>query len=327
MEELVLKGSTEEIVVPEINFLKTFQFLPLTICPLPLKVKNGEYYWETQNGNMRVSMKADPNYGLPKGRDILVVLWLIFKAIENGNKRIVNPKVSDFIKFYGLNNSSKTYKEIQDRFLRILYTGWNWTLKDGEYYKGKNLSIVEDWGLYFDSKRLGNDDVITEGNKLKLRGEKVLETEYITLSEAFYNTVVDHKIPYNLETVKKIKNKPFLLNLYLFLNWRAFTVYESYIRGKAEPLEIPLFGKFGLKNQITSNCSTNRVFKSFLFSQIDELKKYWTKCPVNYVQTTSAKDKAKNKQYKDVIVLKVTSFDQLDVQPDMDILIGRALKK
>ncbi len=337
MENVVSAEIITDDVTECNEFQRTFQFRPLTICPLPLRIiDKNKMSWESKNGPMTVRMLADDKYGLPKGRDILVILWLIYKCMQNGDKHIKNARISDYLKFYGLNNGKKTRDEAKERFLRIINTRWHWSGLDGDpAYGMTKIDIVKKCRLYFsdddsiDSTK-DNDDVSDEFNpeKFSLKPQRYTGEEFILVSDEFFQTVVDSKIPYNINTVRKIQSAPFLLSLYLFLNWRAHYAWKRHLGGDDSPLEIPLFGNNGLKKQLSSTNNTNdRAFKAYLFEQVDILKKHWDNCPVSYVPASSYRDRALNKEYKDVLSIKVTSIDQLDVQPDLNINIARIVKK
>jgi hypothetical protein len=336
MESIVHADIITDDIVENNDFQRTFQFRPLTICPLPLRITDkNKMSWESKNGPMTVRMLADDKYGLPKGRDILVILWLIYKCMQNGDKFIKNARINDYLRFYGLNNGKKTREEAKERFLRIINTRWHWSGLDGDPAYGlTKIDIVKKCRLYFSDD--DSIDPVSEekgveeegGETFALKPQKAMGEEFILVSDEFYQTVVDSKIPYNINTVRKIQSAPFLLSLYLFLNWRAHYAWKRHLSGDETPLEIPLFGNNGLKKQLSStNNSNDRAFKAYLFEQVDILKKHWENCPVSYVPAVSNRDRSMNKEYKDVLSIKVTSIDQLDVQPDLNINIARTLKK
>ena len=64
----------------------------------------------------------------------------------------------------------------------------------------------------------------------------------MVLSDEFYNEVSSHPLPNDLEAVKVLAGSPAVLDLYMWLSYRCF---------KAKGVEaIPIFGEFGLANQI-----------------------------------------------------------------------------
>ena len=79
----------------------------------------------------------------------------------------------------------------------------------------------------------------------------------IVLSDDFYQELVTHPVPNDLEAVKLLAASPAVLDLYMWLSYRCF---------KARGVEaIPLFGEFGLAHQIgTVEYSRPRRFRAML---------------------------------------------------------------
>ncbi len=68
----------------------------------------------------------------------------------------------------------------------------------------------------------------------------------ITLSEAFYREIDQHKIFVERKVVAALANAPGTLDLYVWLVWRSWS-----LRG-TQFAYVPLFGKAGLANQLGS---------------------------------------------------------------------------
>src|SRR5947208_1338212 len=66
----------------------------------------------------------------------------------------------------------------------------------------------------------------------------------IVLSDEFYQEIVAHPIPADLEAVKVLAAAPAVLDLFMWLSYRCFVA-----KG---PEFIPIFGLYGLVNQIGS---------------------------------------------------------------------------
>jgi len=66
----------------------------------------------------------------------------------------------------------------------------------------------------------------------------------IVLSEEFYREIQAHPIPADLEAAKVLSSSPAVLDLYMWLSYRCFAA------GGEE--RVPLFGDFGLVNQLGS---------------------------------------------------------------------------
>ena len=65
----------------------------------------------------------------------------------------------------------------------------------------------------------------------------------ITLSESFYNEIDQHRIPVERQVVASLANAPGLLDFYIWIVWKSWTVRNEIAR-------IPLFGCHGLQGQL-----------------------------------------------------------------------------
>lgn len=94
----------------------------------------------------------------------------------------------------------------------------------------------------------------------------------IVLSDEFYKEIMDHPIPTNLDATKALSSAPAALDLYTWLTYRCFSA-------KGEE-RVPLFGEFGLVNQLgTGAYSWPRKFREQLEQWLVLVKAMWPECP------------------------------------------------
>ena len=95
----------------------------------------------------------------------------------------------------------------------------------------------------------------------------------IVLSEEFYQEIQSHPIPADLEAAKVLSSSPAVLDLYMWLSYRCFAA-----RGEEE--RVPLFGAFGLVNQLGSaTYARPRKFRERLERWLDLVRMMWPECP------------------------------------------------
>ncbi|MCK4762015.1 MAG: replication initiator protein A [Candidatus Aminicenantes bacterium] len=286
------------------------QFKPLTISPLPPKTKKVEIIegkhktegfkpvWEKTTGDYKVKIVADPEYGFPYGRDILVILWLIKAAMEQNQGGIIKfSKLENYLDTFNIDSGGKSYAPAINSFKRIFYSTWFWEDKRDENNKAFSFRIIKSWNVYFDEEK----------------GTNPLFDSYIELSQEFWSLVKRYPIPYDLSMVIKLKHSPAALNLYLFL------VFRTYVNWEVEKEEkfIPLFGETGLKNQLSSDTKDNYKFKQNFMKWIDEIKAVWDNAPFYFKVETNPKKKGRkgNKIFKDGLFIHVENVDELHIKP------------
>jgi hypothetical protein len=201
---------------------------------------------------------------------------------------------------FDIEPNDQGYREAKKRFKRIRYANWYWD----ENFKGGETSttfkIIENWCVFFDDNKEQNS----------------LYDSYIELAKPFWDYIKNKKIPYDLNTLKKIKDKPLVINLYL---WLVYRVYDQWERKKNQPVFIPFFGPNGLMNQLSSNLTRKEDFKSkMIHKYIPLIRNEWHNCPV-FLEKEFRKDKPKNlgrkKEFKDGITIHIDAPSQLQIPP------------
>jgi hypothetical protein len=95
----------------------------------------------------------------------------------------------------------------------------------------------------------------------------------VVLSEPFYEEIDRHRIPVEREVVASLANAPGVLDLYLWLVWKTWSIKGGIVR-------IPLFASGGLADQLGSReyCA-DRFFRRKLHRWLSEVKTLWPECP------------------------------------------------
>jgi hypothetical protein len=94
----------------------------------------------------------------------------------------------------------------------------------------------------------------------------------IVLTEEFYQEILDHPIPTDLDAAKALSSSPAALDLFTWLSYRCFVA-------KGEE-RISLFGEFGLANQLGCERYTRpRRFRERLDQWLGLVRAMWPECP------------------------------------------------
>jgi len=108
-----------------------------------------------------------------------------------------------------------------------------------------------------------------DANQVTLPGG--LQNEII-LSHEFFNEIMSHPIPTDMEAAKALSCSPAALDLFMWLSYRCFMA-------KGREL-VPLFGAFGLVNQLgSSDYARPRKFRERLEGWLDLVRTMWPECP------------------------------------------------
>jgi hypothetical protein len=95
----------------------------------------------------------------------------------------------------------------------------------------------------------------------------------ITLSEAFYNEIDQHRIPLERQVVSALADAPGVLDLYVWLVWKSWAL-------NGEPARIPILGPGGLNEQLgVAEYSLERRFRHKILTWLSKVKLFWPQCP------------------------------------------------
>jgi hypothetical protein len=95
----------------------------------------------------------------------------------------------------------------------------------------------------------------------------------IVLSEAFYREIDEHRIPVEREAVAALAHAPGVLDFYMWLVWKSWTV-------KGHPARIPLVAPNGLSEQLGSVIYMHpRLFRFKIRAWLRQVRALWPECP------------------------------------------------
>lgn len=242
---------------------------PFLLCGLPFKVPKTNYYRRV-NGDDIIEITGSPEYGLPFGADILVLVWIstlaILKMKDSKVPRVIEfSRASDMLKALGLPLDGRTYRRMQERFLRIF--------KATFFYGKRNEARVNMFRAYFfDAVDLwftpDLDSVLLPGEEFR--------NNRVVLSEAFATDLETNHPPIELEAVKLWSNKPGQLYFYLWLVYRCYVAVGSS--------RITLMGPGSVKQQCGAEGYNDPRqgkfdFRSKMKKWLADVKLVWPDCP------------------------------------------------
>lgn len=249
---------------------------PFILCGLPFKPKKGTSVYKRVNGDEILEIHGSPDYGLPFGADIQVLVWVSTIAVlampNNGGKipRVIQFRSgADFLKAFDLPLDGASYKRARDRFLRIFYATFFWGHKDAKRERLFRVHFFDSIDLWFsrdlDTGTLPGDD---------------FANNRIVLSESFAADLERHHPPIELSAVAAWSDKPAQLYFYLWLVFRCYMAKERSV--------IPLMGKSSVYEQCGVEGYTDpergpRNFRMKVKKWLDGVKVAWPDCPVRLI--------------------------------------------
>jgi len=176
---------------------------------LPHRKTEGTYF-ERKNGRFTLSMLASPKTGLPYGSmPRLLLAWVTTEAVRTGSRELeLGDSMSAFMAELGLTatggaNGSITSLKNQTR--RLFNATVSATYEDGQRVADIGYRLADRTVLWWHSKE---------------PEQAGLWKSTITLSETFFNEVVDRPVPVDMRAIKALKQSPMALDIYMTLTYR-----------------------------------------------------------------------------------------------------------
>jgi hypothetical protein len=243
---------------------------PVLRCGLPLKKPAKDYLVHaSRDGNCSLKVKADPEFGMPFGRDLLTPLWLFSEAYAQKSRTIRFESGRAMLRSMGLNEDGHTFKWVTGSIERNFGATWEFDIEQerlGKIRRDRHyFRLVSRATLWFNK-----DD-----GQLALDGDDFQNS--ITLTEEAYALALHrgYQARLELETVAAISNAPGATRLFLILRDRCAEIPEH------KPYDwIPLTGPTGLDLEIgVKPYGEQKKWRQIVKKWLKEIRAFWPECP------------------------------------------------
>ena len=241
-----------------------FNSRPFVLCGLPArKLPAGQLLYTRRNGQVVLQVTGHPEFGVPFGQDRIVPIFLATLAVRQKSQIIRFSTAAEMLDTFGMHKGGKEYRRLVAAFERIfgatIFFNTDVAVTTAKVVQRSRFNFLQEAQIWWN--RDPDQRVIDEAFE-----------NVIILSDEFFREVTEHPIPTDLEAVKTLSGAPAVLDLYMWLSYRCF---------KAKgPEAIPIFGPFGLTNQLGSvTYSRERRFIAMLESWLRTIRGMWPECP------------------------------------------------
>ena len=239
---------------------------PFVLCGLPLRRPPADELVYTRcNGSFVLEITAHPRFGLPYGQDRLIPIWIATLALKQKTRTVHFCSPTRLLDHFHLPKDGAQYRRVKAAFQRIFAA----TMFFGTEQETRRHTVVDAERFHFmDSMRLW---FTCAGRPESTNDQGCSNT--ITLSEPFYQEIIAHPIPVEREVVAALAHAPGLLDFYVWISWKSWTV-------NGQPARIPMFGPNGLSQQLgTAKYSVDRLFRHKVSRWLTHVKLLWPECP------------------------------------------------
>jgi hypothetical protein len=238
---------------------------PFVLCGIPLRrPPSGQLVYTRHNGRFSLEVTAHPRFGLPYGQDRLIPIWVATLAVFQKSRTIRFESAAQILDFFRLPKDGPHYRRMVDGFQRVFAA----TIFFGTENRPDRTAVIDLARFQFFDRM----ELWFNSNADKPASEENFENQ-IVLSEAFYREIDEHPIPVEREVVAALAHAPGVLDFYMWLVWKSWTV-------NGHAASVPLIAANGLNEQLGSaEYAQPRLFRFKVRTWLRQVKALWPECP------------------------------------------------
>ena len=235
----------------------------MMLCSLPRTNPGERIRYKRINGPYTLYITAGGGCKLPFGNlSRLLLAWVCTEAVRTQSRELVlGPSLSGFMRKLGIAPAGCARTRLRNQMKRLFTAHIQLAYEDKQVSASVNSPVASRTGFWWNPKR---------------PHELGLWDSTIELGEKFFQEIISHPVPLDLNILKAMKRSSIGLDLYLWLTYRTFTLRHPRRLSWAR-----LYGQFG---GTPANAGDNRTVDYFRTDCLRELKKIKIAWPdLNYV--------------------------------------------
>ena len=230
----------------------------MALCSLPRSNPGNRLQYKRVNGPFTLYMTVGGGNKLPYGNlPRLLLAWVCTEAVRTQSRELVlGRSLSEFMRTLDIySNSGRVHTRLRNQMKRLF--GCTVTMvyeKPGGF--ARVSSFVADKHEFWWNERKPNESSLWESK--------------IYLGEQFFNEIIRHPIPIDMNTLTALKRSPLGLDLYLWLAYRTFALRA--------PLRLTwrlLYSQFGAHPAKASDKVTVQAFRRKVLRELKKIKIAW----------------------------------------------------
>ena len=232
----------------------------MALCSLPRTNPGNRHQYKRVNGPYTLYMFAGrdklPYGNLPR----LLLAWVSAEAVRTQSRELVLGKsLSGFMRKLGMSDDSGSPRgdrtRLRNQMKRLFGCSVSLIYED-THGEARVSSLVADRAAFWWNDRKPDESVLWDSK--------------IRLGEDLFNEIINHPVPLDMNTLKALKRSTLGLDLYLWLNYRTFTLRA--------PLRLSwqqVYGQFGAHPDKARDKRTVQNFRSEVLRELKKIKMAW----------------------------------------------------
>ena len=239
---------------PDLGFMARL----LALCSLPRTNPGNRHQYKRANGPFKLVMVAGADNKLPYGNlPRLILAWVSTEAVQTRSRELVLGKsLAKFMRELGIYNSGgQPQTRLRNQMDRLFHASVQLIYEDEGNKVGISAFVADRTEFWWNPQR---------PNQPSLWESK------IELSEKFFNEIIRHPVPIDMNTLMALKRCALGLDLYLWLTYRTFALRA--------PLRLTwrqVYRQFGLHPDKASDKRTVLNFRRKVLRELKKIKLAW----------------------------------------------------
>ena len=253
VDQLVGAGEAD----PDMGFMARL----MALCSLPRTNPGDRLQYKRVNGPYTLYMIAGGGNKLPFGNlPRLLLAWVCTEAVRTQNRELVlGASLAVFMRKLGIGSDSGGSRGDRTRLrnqMRRLFHATVSLIYQDERGEASMSSLVADRREFWWNERKPDEPVLWESK--------------IRLGEDFFNEIISHPVPLDMNILKALKRSSLGLDLYLWLTYRTFAL--------AQPMRLSwrhLYRQFGVDSAKANDKITVQAFRRKALREMVKIKTAW----------------------------------------------------
>ena len=242
---------------PDLGFMARM----MVLCSLPRTNPGNRKEYKRVNGPFTLYMNATAGNKLPYGSlPRLLLAWLCTEAVRTQNRvLILGSSLSEFMRKLDLHTSGGSSRgdrtRLRNQMRRLFRCAVSLIYEDERGDASVSSLIARRTEFWWNERK---------------PDEPVFWNSKIELGEDFFNEIIRHPVPLDMNTLKALKRCALGLDLYLWLTYRTFAL--------TRPLRLSwkhLYRQFGADPAKANNKFTVRSFREKVLRELKKIKLAW----------------------------------------------------
>ena len=235
-----------------------FMARTMALCSLPRSNPGHRHQYKRVNGPYKLIMVAGGDNKLPFGNlPRLLLAWVSTEAVKTQSPVLfLGKSLSDFMRALGVYDSSgRTQTRLRNQMKRLFRCTVTMIYEDERGEASVSSLVAERTEFWWNERK---------------PDEPSLWDSKIELSEKFFNEIIQHPVPLDMNTLNALKRCALGLDLYLWLVYRTFALRA--------PLRLTwrqVYRQFGLHPDKASDKRTVLDFRRKVLRELKKIKIAW----------------------------------------------------